>query len=237
MTKCKEVSKMKKNILVRFAILISVILLISTGSFADDTFSFTESYKENGACFPMFGKQICFSASDSGKFSIKAKISMSGIDISKFNNDTKFVIEAGGLYYEVFLGDDLKYQKSKTKRGFSISPIYWSDDTGKPIKYITIKLKWNDRYLNVSISGVTPDYIDPIAADAYMGEPSGKITGNTNAYIEFGDLYAGFYINNYTGKVLTKQNIKKGQDTGSTSTVSIKGQGRVKEISKEHSLL
>lgn len=214
---------MKSKLGICFVISIFFIFTFSNISLAANSLNFSETLQQKGDCFILWGIPFCDGGAINGKFTITSKISLSGIDISKFDRETKFIIEIGGLSFETKLGSDWKYSPGKTS--FNISYVDRLEESAKPVKYITINLKWNSKLLTVKVSGVIPDFISPIAADAYIGGISGKFFDNTIGYLTLGDeLYAGFNIN-YTAIVSTKTIKLKNGNESVTSKVTIKGMG------------
>lgn len=216
-------AKMKGKLGIFFITTIFLIFAYSNISVAANSLNIYETLQQKGDCAILWGIPFCDDGAINGKITVTSKISLSGIDIAKFNNETKFVFEIGGLSFETKLGSDWKYSPGKTS--FNISYVDRLEESYKPVKYITINLKWNSNLLTVKITGITPDFISPIAADAYIGGLSGKFTDSTIGYFTLGDeLYAGFNIN-YTATVLTKTvKSKNGKETVS-SKVTIKGAG------------
>jgi len=218
---------MKKYMLFVLGMVVAAVLFtqmsVSAATFKP-TLTFNESYTQKSYCYWLWENKFCDVTMDKGTFSVKAKVSMNGIDISKFNKETKFGIMVGLFYFEGTLGDDWLYQPGKTS--FNIAYVDTMEDTGKKIKYVQLKLKWDYKYLYVTLTGIAPDFIDPIIADAYLWENTQIISDpDVPAYIELGDLYAGFY-ENVTGRVATTTRYVKGNENG-TSIVKVKGKGTV----------
>jgi hypothetical protein len=88
---------MKKYGLIVFVLWVSVFPLVVGKGFAADSLSFSESYKQKAACVNIEGEQFC-DVADTGKFKISAKISLSGIDINQFNEETYLSIELAGFF-------------------------------------------------------------------------------------------------------------------------------------------
>lgn len=200
--------KMGKRTIISISICIVAILFSVTTGFAANSLTFNETYQQTTDCFYFWGVDFCNIDAENGKFSLKGKISLSGLDISKFNDDTVFVIEAGGFYFDTQLGRDIAYAPGKTS--FNLSFNDTSDYSDTHIKYITVKLKWTTKTLNVTINGLTPDLVYPIVADYYLDAPAGKFADSTIAYIQLGDeVYAGFNVY-YWGKLSVTTSKKKG---------------------------
>ncbi|NWF97954.1 MAG: hypothetical protein HXY52_03325 [Nitrospirae bacterium] len=215
--------KSKLGIFIITTLFLIFIFTYSNTCFAANSLNFNETFQQRGDCFILWGIPFCDGGAINGKFTINSKISLSGIDINKFDRETKFIFEIGGLSFETKLGSDWKYSPGKT--AFNISYVDRLEESYKPVKYITINLKWNSKLLTVKITGITPDFISPIAADAYIGGVSGKFNDSTIGYFTLGDeLYAGFNIN-YTATVSTKTVKSKNGNETVISKVTIKGIG------------
>ena len=85
---------------------------------AANTFKFTDTYVQKVLCSKVLGYCDVF---DTGKFTIAAKISLAGIDISKFNRDTEFYIYVGRFDWLCQLGDD----PSDFCRASQKAPKFW----------------------------------------------------------------------------------------------------------------
>ena len=214
--------KMGKRTIISISICIVAILFSVTTGFAANSLTFNETYQQTTDCFNLKGVDFCNIDADNGNFSLTGKISLSGIDISKFNDDTVFVIEAGGFYFDTRLGEDWLYAPGKTS--FNVSFVDRSDYSDTPIKYITLKLKWSTAILTVTIKGLTPDMVYPIIADYYLNATIGNFADSATAYIQLGDeLYAGFNVY-YSGKLSVTTSKKKGI-TYKKQKIAAKGKG------------
>jgi len=222
---------MKKHIIL-VALLAIVVMFASSSAFAaaSNTFTFNESYQNQESCFPLWGTTFCDTTVDTGKFTIKAKLLLNGFDISQFNKETLFGIGIGAFSFDGYLGDDWTYVPGKTS--VKISYVQTDEETGRPVRYLTWQMSWNTKQLNVTLSGVTPDYVDPIMADMYVDENT-IVDEYVGAGIDFCNdsgsdcsdlLYVPFNVH-VTGKASLKTKISKGI-TGisiNTSKVTIKG--------------
>ncbi len=214
--------KMGKRTIISISICIVAILFSVTTGFAANSLTFNETYQQTTDCFYLWGVDFCNIDAENGNFSLKGKISLSGIDISKFNDDTVFVIEAGGFHFDTQLGEDWLYAPGKTS--FNVSFVDRSNYSDTAIKYITIKLKWSTAILTVTINGLTPDMVYPIIADYYLNATIGNFADSTTAYIQLGDeLYAGFNVY-YSGKLSVTTSKKKGI-TYKKLKITAKGKG------------
>lgn len=215
---------MIRKITIVVSLCVIAVLSMTAISSAANSFTFNETYKQNNNCVVIWGIPFCDNNGVGGKFTITGKISLNGIDITKFNKDTSFIIVAGGFSFEALLGDDYIYSRTPGKTSFSVSYIDRLEESDKPIKYITIKLKWTSKLLTMTVTGLTPDFIYPIIADYYVGDATHSFADSTIAYVELGDLYSGFNMN-YSGKVTTKNIKKKDGKDYTTSSVTVKGKG------------
>ena len=103
---------MKRRILISLLLFVSVIAITSANVFAAaaaNTFKFTDTYVQKVG-WTSWGWDV----RDFGKFKITAKISLDGIDISKFNRDTAFSIYVGYFNWECTLGEDPLYAPGGT---------------------------------------------------------------------------------------------------------------------------
>ena len=118
---------------------------------------------------------------------ISAKILLSGVTITNFDENTSFNLKLGRFSVSHSLGDDLKYLLGKTSATFVDKE---TSDSGRTVVYQTVHLKWTAKQLTVTIRGKTPDAstsnLFPISADNYDGSASGPINGMTSGSIDFG---------------------------------------------------
>lgn len=213
-----------KVTLLGFVTMVLIGILPVADSFAADSFNFTESLKDRVVCFREEGEVYCEQIS-SGKFKIIAKLSLSGIDITQFYEETDIEIMIGSFNFIARLGDDPKYTYGKKSAKFILSePV--EDDEGnikKHIKYLNVSLRWNSKQLTVVINGKTPSYLDPVLASNYTGGDSGMISDTTVASVRFGDIEVLFDVY-LTSKVRSKT-VYKGEDEFTLYNVQIKGKG------------
>ena len=87
---------------------------------------------------------------DCGKFTITAKISLAGIDISKFNRDTEFYIYVGRFDWYCKLGEDPDlFPGSQTSATIQVIPDE-PDYYGIRNQYLQIQLKWSAKAVSWS---------------------------------------------------------------------------------------
>jgi hypothetical protein len=221
---------MKRYALIVFVLWMSVFPLVVGKGFAADSLSFSESYKQKAACVNIEGEQFC-GVADTGKFKISAKISLSGIDINQFNEETYLSIELAGFFFEAILGDDPDYTP-----GVKHAKFVYSDEFVDPITeeisnidYLVVSLKWTNNHLTVTASGKTAPYffINSILAGNYVGVETGPIEDVVDAAVDsLGEDFEVFVVFdiNITGKVTTKT-VHKGEEDFDVSTISLKGKG------------
>jgi hypothetical protein len=192
---------MKKCCLIGFVswILITV-LWVSVGSTAD-SFRFTEST----SYYTYYWGFFFWDWREFTQFTIKAKISLAGVDINWFNEDTQIQVQLNNFYYTAYFGEDPRYvtgKKSAKLRYFK------SENSKRPL--FTVNLKWNEEQLTVKITA--PKCYDTrsllgLTSD-YFGDESGSIKGTTSATILLKDtqgvlLDAEFHMR-FKGTVSTK---------------------------------
>jgi hypothetical protein len=193
-------------ILIMSVMMIPLLISNSFGSSATGTMKFTDTYKQKVLCSKLYGYCEVF---DSGKFVITAKISLAGIDTSRFDSSTGFYIEVGNFYYYGWLGDDPAYMPGKRNAKITISG---SDFYNRVVDYLRVNLKWNTKQLTIKIVGITPEHEFPIWAYYYLYDNYNSIYEETDAYIEFGeDIQLWFDSIIISGRAVTKEVKKKGE--------------------------
>jgi len=221
---------MKRYALIFLVLWMSGFLFMAEKGFAVDSLSFSESYRQRAACVRIEGERFCDLA-DTGKFKISARISLSGIDIDQFNEETYFSVELAGFFFEAVLGDDPGYTPGVKRAKFVYSEEFQDPITEeiKILDYLVVNLRWTTKRLTVTISGKTAPYffLDPILAGNYVGGETGPIEDITNADINFSgedfEVFAPFDVN-ITGKVRSRT-VVKGEEEFEVSTISLKGKG------------
>ncbi len=155
---------------------------------------------------------------------ISTKISLSGVTITNFDQNTSFDLSVGNFSVSHSLGDDPKYVPGKTSAIFVDTE---TNDSGKTVVYQIVRLKWTAKQLTVTITGKTSDTatsnLFPILADSYDGSASGPINSTTTGSIDFGDASVTFGWVAVTGNVVTKDVTGKDGSSFSPSTIKIKG--------------
>jgi hypothetical protein len=212
---------MKKYIV--FSTVFLLLVLFATNGFAasSNSFKFSDTFTEKLACSSFY--KYCESYW-TGKYQVNAKISLAGIDITKFNEDTEFALQVGYLDIEAFLGDDSGYFPGKKSATF-----YFYDEYDDNILLYAAQLKWNTKQLTIKIKGVLTEFSSLILALDYVYENEPVINEDINAYMAFGDIGNGTEVSydlnmRVTGKAKTKISKKYG-DEYETSSVSLKGTG------------
>jgi hypothetical protein len=211
---------MKKYIL--FSTVFLLLVLFATNGFAasSNSLKFSDTFTEKLAC----NSSVKYCESFwTGQYQVDAKISLAGIDITKFNEDTSFALQVGYLDVVAFLGDDSAYSPGKKNANF-----YFYDEYEDNILLITAQLKWTTKQLTIKINGVLTDYSSLILALDYLYDNE-TVNENIDGYVAFGDEGNGtevFYDASIrvTGKAKTKISKKYG-DEYETSSVSLKATG------------
>jgi hypothetical protein len=207
-------------ILIMSVMMIPLLISNSFGFSPTGTLKFTEIYKQKILCSKALGYCDIF---DSGKFVITAKISLDGVDTSRFDRSTGFYIYVGNFYYYGMLGDDYAYAPGKKNARISIvsEPDYYN----RRVNYMQVQLKWNAKQLTAKITCITPDHEFPIWADYYIYDNDKAIYEETDAYIEFGDdIQLWFDPIIISGKAVTKEVKKKGE-LFDVSNIKLNGTG------------
>jgi hypothetical protein len=211
---------MKKYIL--FSTVFLLLVLCATNGFAasSNSFKFSDTFAEKLACSSAY--KYCESYW-TGKYQVDAKISLAGIDITKFNQDTAFALQVGYLDVEAVLGDDSAYSPGKKS-----AKIYFYDEYEGNILLMTAQLKWTTKQLTIQVKGVLTDVSSLILALDYLYENT-TVNDYIDGYITFGNEDSGtevFYDANIkvTGSAKTKISKKYG-DEYETSSVSLKATG------------
>ena len=159
---------MTKRIVISLILLVSIVALTSANVYAAaaaNTFKFTDTYVQKVGYIPAYGY---YDVRDFGKFTITAKISLAGIDISKFKSDTEFYIYVGRFDWYCNLGEDPRFIPGRSK-SFKIQVIPDEPDYyNRTYQYLQIQFKWSAKQLAVTITGITPDALAPISADDYL---------------------------------------------------------------------
>ena len=221
---------MKKCALIFLVLWMSGFPFMAEKGFAVDSLSFSESYRQKVACVNIEGGRSCH-VTDAGKFKISAKISLSGIDINQFNEETFLYIELAGFSFEAILGDDPDYTPGVRRARFVYSDEFVDPKTEEilNIDYLVVSLKWTPKQLTVTVKGKTAPYffLDPILAGNYVGVETGPIEDVVDAAVDFvGEDFEAFVVldPNITGKVTTKT-VHKGEEEFDVSTINLKGKG------------
>jgi hypothetical protein len=223
---------MKKRIVISLILFVSIIALTSANVYAAaaaNTFKFTDTYVQKVLCSKVLGYCDVF---DGGKFTITAKISLAGIDTSKFNRDTEFYIYVGRFDWYCQLGEDPRFIPGKSKSAKITVIPEEPDYYGKRAQYLQIQFKWSPKQLAVTITGITPDSLAPIWADDYLYDTS-TVSDVTDAYIEFGDDVKVWFNPVWINGKATMKTIKKSGDLYDVSNIKLTGTGNGVPVTEE----
>ena len=150
---------MKRRIVISLILFLSIVSLTSANVYAAaaNTFKFTDTYVQKVGL-----TQWGWDVRDFGNFKITAKISLAGIDISKFNRDTGFYIYVGYFEWYCTLGEDLAYVPGgkKTSAKILVKPDDPNGDYygNKVVSYDTTQVECktvsgHDNWYNTEFSG------------------------------------------------------------------------------------
>ena len=166
---------MKKRRLIGFVSCILITFLWVGVGVTEDFFTFSEltSYRPFWSLFGRF--LVIFT-----QFTIRTEISLAGVDINRFNEDTQFQIQLNEFRHSGTLGQDPRYIAGKKNANIR----YYNSDTSKRPLF-TVNLKWNEEQLTATITG--PKYYNKLSflelTSIYFGDDSGPVEGTTSAII------------------------------------------------------
>jgi hypothetical protein len=225
---------MKRRIVISLILFLSFVALTSTKVYAvaaSNTFKFTDTYLQKVLCSKVLGYCDVF---DSGKFTVAAKMSLAGIDISKFNRDTAFYIYVGRFNWQCQLGDDPSFVAGKSKSAKILVRTEEPDYYNRTYQYLQLQFKWSAKQLAVTITGITPDSLAPIWADDYLYNYDNlPVDDVTDAYIEFGEDVKVWFSPIYIKGKATVKTVNKSGDLYDVSTVKLTGTGNGTPVTEE----
>ncbi len=153
-----------------------------------NTIAFTESYADKIFCSGS-GYDFGCSAVPSDKLTIKATLSLLGVDVTQFNANTPFDITVGNFSADYSLSDDPHWSPGKTSATFVDRE---AGDIGNLVSLQTIRLKWTASQLTVTVTGNNPETPDvgftPVLAPVYDQQPTGVINDAVPATLDFGGV-------------------------------------------------
>jgi hypothetical protein len=158
------------------------------------TLTFTDSYLELPLEVP--GDPGVYDLYEKGEVSIKAELSMAGVDLATITGDTVFKLQFGYIELSLPLSSDPGYTPGKTSASLPI--IGTNPDTSAPVKVGTVDLVWNAQRLTVSVAIVdfNSDFQIAAADDAYT---EGAISDDTSVTLQFADRILKNRIAYYKG--------------------------------------
>ena len=223
---------MKRRIVISLILILSIVALTSENIYAAaaaNTFKFTETYVQKVG-LTEWGYEV----RDFGKFTITAKISLAGIDISKFNRDTEFYIYIGHFDWYCQLGDDPRFIAGKSKSAKILVRTEEPDFYNRTYQYLQLQFKWSAKQLAVTITGITPDALAPISADDYLyNYDKLPVDDVTDAYIEFGDDVKVWFNPIYIKGKATVKTVKKSGELFDVSSINLTGAGNGTPVTGE----
>ena len=208
----------------------SVLVVTLTGSgsaaTAKNALKFSESLKDKVVCSNAVNLGTRCGVNTADSFSVVAKMSLTGVDISQFDPNTVFDFSIGNVHVSNLLGDDPRYTKGKTSASFSLSEF---GAKGKAVVYQTIRVKWSTKQLTVTVKGKTSalatSSLVPVLANTFDGSPSRSINTVIVGTIDLGAFHVDFYPVTATGNVSTQNVLGKDHGVWQISTVKLKGSG------------
>ena len=192
-----------------------LMLVASSPAHADNKLTFTENHTDKLVCVPYQG-YICEAPSDI-TITISAKLIGS---FDSLDANTPFQLTLGNYSKSYTLGDDRKYVSGRSTSATINAGLLGG----------TIKLKWTQSQLTVTITGKLLHTIFPsgegwIVAGQYDGNPSGKINDTLSAEVVFSDTDVVFDSVPFSGTIKTKTAHGKDGNNYPLSTISLKGSG------------
>jgi len=189
--------------------------------------SFSESWSDKVDSWKDF-EDVWNEKVSSGKYSVKATVSLAGVDITQFNEGTTFSLNLGGVNVYYTLGDDPAYHTAGIKKASTSATFVETalDEHDKTVVVCSVQLRWTADKLTVTVKGkCNPDfYGTAIAADGYDEQLSGLISDTLSGEIDFDTLVVYFDDLPIDGKIKT-QDVTKGLDDFTLSSISLKGEG------------
>ena len=187
---------------------------------------FSETLKDKVVCSNDVDVGTRCGVDTADRFAISAKISLTGVDISQFDQNTIFDLSLGSLHVGDVLGDDPRYTTGKTSATFSLAE---ANSKGKTVVYQTVRVKWSAKQLKVTVKGKTSalaaSNLTPILANTFDGSSSMSINDVIVGRIGLGDFSVDFYPVTATGSVGTQNVLGKDHEVWQVSTVKLKGTG------------
>ena len=199
----------------------------AAGLTSSNIVSFSETYADKVTCVNYGGGDIECDEVNSGTYAVRATISLAGVDISQFDEDTPFELIIGNVDLYNVLSDYPKYSAGRTTATFTYTTSYTDqNDNDHTMRWGTVRLTWNATKLTVYASfknNSNWDDVQYVMADEYDWEDSGPITDTTYAEVDLGDsLSVSFEDVNVTGTIRTRDITKSGDDY-TLSSIRIQG--------------
>jgi len=197
---------------------------------SSNSVAFSETYADKVACVNYGDGDLECDEINTGTYNVLATVSLAGVDISQFDEDTPFELMIGNVDISNVLSDDPQYSTNKTSATFAYTTIY-TDDNGNDhtTKWGTVKLRWNAKTLTVNASfknNSNWDDVQYIMADEYDSDDSGPIADTTYAEVDFADAVSvSFEDVSVTGTTKTRDAGARDGSEYTLSSIRIKGSG------------
>ena len=188
-----------------------------------NTITFTETFADRVVCSGRGFDRGC-GLFPTDAFTLKATISLEGIDITRFNDDTQFELAVGDEYDGFYsLGADLHYT---TKKHHATLTTPEGDFRGQGAQIV--RLKWTAKQLKVTIRYYTFDttaaYHFPILADQYEGS-NGPIAKILSGFVSLGNAIGNLDGVYCVGTALTTNKFFRQIGDATVTAAKIKGVG------------
>jgi hypothetical protein len=198
-----------KKALVCLSICMFIFAAAIAETYAAESFTYSETLTEKLKKYTEDGDSW-WDVLTTVKYSIAAKVSTNGIDISKISNGTFFSMSFGDLYVEGNLS---------VINGKKSTVLYDEYECNK------VSLKWDKNYLTIKLSSLCTEE-GTVLADYYYGE-TGPVSDSdeANIFLENDSLEidATFDVT-ITGKV-TEKTVIKYEEEYYLESISLKGKG------------
>ncbi len=193
---------------------------VATKVWATDSLQFTEIVKDRVACVTNQGVETC-SPLGFGRFTIDAKVSLAGVNITQFNTNTPVYVGVGDFTFVGLLKDDPNYVVGKKRA--TIVQSHLETGRSKPVTDLQVGLTWNWKGLRVHITGnPSAHYSASVFRDQVVGE--GIVYGLSSDVIYFGDTIGLFDVT-VVGNAKKEQSITTTNGVVDLLDVKIKGKG------------
>ena len=185
----------------------------------------SEAYTEKVA-YVKNGTVKTYYVDGSAKYSVKAVIALTGVDLSQLDRNTHLDLTIGKIEVHQVLGDDPKYVAGRKTAKLTTKVL---NELNKAVSTQTVTASWNAKTLTVVLSGVTrPDQenaLTAMRADGYSGMATGSVAPVLTGRLILGPVDCAFASIPMTGRATTKLMNSGDKVKRSVTSASIKGKG------------